>query len=267
MSIKAVIAAGNVCLEKRDNIPGAPLWHMGKVALVESERSFKLLQNTIDYLTCKGKLGKAFNDKEKAFMKQLFEALWWGGHYKRYHEAAKLADHYVNGKGKIVFLPSSLYSKSIIVQDTMQAMKNYIAEKATNNKNITFARSSEASFLHSKHVADLKQGKRSVSRQGYLLSDGALLVEQSNLRLKNADHRFHLAVSTTVKSQMFISNWKVESLYDFEPFEKGYITNIPLSKGFSLKLPDGLSHYLTKIGVAQDFKYMASWQEKWGSDK
>lgn len=44
---------------------------------------------------------------------------------------------------------------------------------------------------------------------------------------------------------------------------KGYVTDIPLAKNFVLKLPDGLSHYLTKIGVASDFTYVSQWQETW----
>jgi len=57
---------------------------MGKVAVFESKESFDLLQNTIDYLTCKGKLGKKFSNDEKEFMKELFEAMWWGGKYRGY---------------------------------------------------------------------------------------------------------------------------------------------------------------------------------------
>lgn len=70
-------------------------------------------------------------------------------------------------------------------------------------------------------------------------------------------------VNTTKNGSNFISRWKVESIYDFEPFKKGYITDIPLAKGFILKLPDGLSHYLTKIGIANDFTYISTWQELW----
>lgn len=81
MPLESVIAKGNQCLEDRENIPSAPLWHMGKVAAFESQESFNLLQNTIDYLTCKGKAERAFTKNEKEFMKELFEALWWGGKY------------------------------------------------------------------------------------------------------------------------------------------------------------------------------------------
>jgi hypothetical protein len=263
MSLKKAIEKGNQCLPDRENIPSAPLWHMGKVALNESKESFDLLQNTIDYLACKGKLGKTFTENEKEFMKELFEALWWGGQYHGFKEAAELADHYVNGEGKPLTINAQVYKESVIVKDTMDALKRHIKEISAKRISISSLKTSDSRFLSSKHVANLKQGRRSVATQGYILSNGALLVEQTNQRLKNADHRFYLWVNTAKSAHNFTSKWKVESTYDFEPFTKGYVTDIPLAKGFVLKLPDGLSHHLTKIGVAKDFKYTSTWQEVW----
>lgn len=264
MSLNELIEKGNQCLKDRESIPGAPLWHMGKVAVFESKESFDLLQNTIDYLSCKGRLKKPFTDDEREFMKELFEAMWWGGKYLGYREAAKLANHYVNGGGKSLRINPDVYKKSIIVSDTMAALKGYIKEKSTNNKPIVSIKTSNQDFLRSDYALSLKQGKRSAIRQGYLINDGSLLVEQSNPRLKNADHRFHLTVNTTKGgNNIFISRWGVNSVYDFESFEKNYITDIELSKEFILKLPDGLSHYLTTIGVAKAFKYTSTWNERW----
>ncbi len=128
MSIKKVIGKGNKCLEDRESIPSAPLWHMSKVALFESKESFDFLQNTIDYLSCKGKLGKQFTENEKEFMKELFEALWWGGKYHGFKEAATLANHYVNGEGKTLNINSKVYTDSVIVKDTVIALKLYIKD-------------------------------------------------------------------------------------------------------------------------------------------
>jgi len=263
MPIKKLISTGNSCLEDREDITSAPLWHIGKVAVLESQESFNLLQNTIDYLTCKGKSSRTFTDNEKEFMKELFEALWWGGKYHGFDEAAKLANHYVNGKGKILTINSEVYSKSAIVSDAMLAMKGYISELHSNKKPFVELKTNNPHFLRSVHVKQLKRGSRNVNRQGYILNNGALLVEQSNQRLKNADHRFYLGVNTKKTSGGFVSRWKVESLYDFEHFSKGHITDIPLAKGFVLKLPDGLSQYLTDISVAKVFTYTSQWQENW----
>jgi hypothetical protein len=236
---------------------------MGKVALLESKESFDLLQNTIDYLTCKGKLNIAFTDDEKEFMKELFEALWWGGKHHGFHEAAKLANHYVNGRGALLRIPPELYKTSVIVSDSMAALKSYIRDLASDKKPIVSLSTGDANFIRSSHCSVLKQGRRNVGTQGYILNNGALLVEQSNQRLKNADHRFYLTVGTTKNNNGYISRWKIESIYDFEPFSKGYVTDIPLAKVMKLKLPDGLSHHLTKIGVAKDFTYISEWQELW----
>jgi len=263
MTVSKLIEKGNKCLEDREEISSAPLWHMGKVAVFESQDSFNLLQNTIDYLTCKGKLGKVFTDNEKEFMKELFEALWWGGQYHSFKEAAILANHYVNGGGEVLNINSKVYTDSVIVSDAMSALKAHIKELSSKKKPVSMIKSSDTSFLDSIHARSLKKGARSVIKQGYILSNGALLVEQSNQRLKNADHRFYLVVNTTKNGNDFLSQWKVKSVYDFESFDKGFITDIPLAKDFILKLPDGLSHYLTKIGVAKDFKYISRWQDRW----
>jgi len=47
--VKSLIEKDNTCLDERDNIPNAPLWHMGKVAVFKAKESFESLQNTIDY--------------------------------------------------------------------------------------------------------------------------------------------------------------------------------------------------------------------------
>lgn len=119
-------------------------------------------------------------------------------------------------------------------------------------------------FVSSSFAAPLFKGKgRSVSRQGYLLSSGVLLTEQDNKRLKNTDHRFTLVMNAQKTPQGFRASWKVESTYDFEPFAKGDVSHLPLASGFTLKLPDGLSEYLTQIGVAKAFKHSSEWQETW----
>ncbi|MCF6339081.1 MAG: hypothetical protein L3J84_14240 [Gammaproteobacteria bacterium] len=169
----------------------------------------------------------------------------------------------MNGDGKTLNINPKVYTDSVIVSDAMLALKSHIKELSSRKEPVSMIRSSDAKFLDSIHARHLKKGTRSVIKQGYILDNGALLVEQSNQRLKNSDHRFYLAVNTTKNGDNFLSQWKVESIYDFEPFDKGFITDIPLAKGFILRLPDGLSHYLTKVSVAKDFKYIARWQDLW----
>ncbi len=75
MSIDKLVELSQKCKSQRVDIPGAPLWHMGMTAKFKSNDSLKILQNTIDYLTCKGKVNLDFTDDEKEFMKELFEAM------------------------------------------------------------------------------------------------------------------------------------------------------------------------------------------------
>ena len=139
----------------------------------------------------------------------------------------------------------------------------HFAEQAARKRNFSPLKSSDPGFLRSSFGAALQQG-RNLNAQGSLLKNGCLLAEQSNQRLKNADNRFFLTVSTVREgAKGFFSTWKVDSIYDFEPFSVGYFINIPLAEGYVLKLPDGLSHHLTTIGVASDFSYTASWTERW----
>jgi len=258
-----LLESANECLEYREEIPSAPLWHLGKIGVFGSQESYNLIQNTADYLTCKAQLSLSFTDTEKTFMKELFEAFWWGGKAHSFHEAAQLSSHYVNGKGKDLSISSGAYESSTIVQATMAALKEHIKERQTAAQPIAALKTTDLHFIHSPASKDLLKGKRSPTREGYMFSTGVLIAEQSNLRLKKADHQFVLKAYSKYHNQSFITSWEVDSLYDFEPIEKGYISHVPLGKNFTLKLHDGLSHYLTKIGVAKEFNYSASWHEVW----
>lgn len=86
---------GGVCSDLKADIPISPLWHMGKAAKFDSKKIFDIMQKAIDYLTCKAKNKLHFENREKEFLKESYEAFWWGGQYKGWKEAAKLARHYV----------------------------------------------------------------------------------------------------------------------------------------------------------------------------
>jgi len=263
MNIATLNQKSQACLSQRVEIPGAPLWHMGITGAFGNEDSLELLQNTIDYLTCKGQIGLDFTDDEKEFMKELFEAMWWGGKVLGMKEAATLSNHYVNGEGRQISLPATVYSTSVIVKDVSIGMKKYIKQLHDDKKTFKQLKSSDSAFRTHKIAAPLLRGRRNANNFGYLLPEGVLLTEQKNKRLKNTDHRFILQASTVKSSLGFTTTWRVESIYDFEPFVKGDITHLELSHDLTLKLPDGLSHYLTKIGVAKSFKHYSQWTENW----
>ncbi|MBZ5624164.1 MAG: hypothetical protein LAQ69_36520 [Acidobacteriia bacterium] len=118
-------AKAKACLAKSAPIPGWTLYHMGAAAL-GSKSDLDLLQLAIDYLTCKAQAKMTFTADDKDFLVHIFEDLWWGGEFKRYTEAAALADHYVKGKGAPLQIDADVYSSSVIVKDTSAAIKGYI---------------------------------------------------------------------------------------------------------------------------------------------
>ncbi|XVJ71653.1 MAG: hypothetical protein HEQ39_20180 [Rhizobacter sp.] len=261
-----VAQKASICLKQRENIPSAPVWHMGHAYLKDTD-SHALMQNTIDYLACKAKAGMKFTDDEKEFLIELYESFWWGGSFKRYWEAAKLANHYVNGDGKEVKLDASVYKDSVIVIDAIKALKIYIVDRHKQGKFIALVKTTDHDFMRSKFAAHLLQGKRNQETQGHLIpNDGALLVEQINERLHYADNRFHLEASTSLVKDGFLTKWSIASLYDFvdfsDPKQGHFTTSIPMSPK-PLLLPDGLSNHMEKIGIAKKFWYKAEWSEIW----
>lgn len=100
--------------------------------------------------------------------------------------------------------------------------------------------------------------------EGKMKAGGVLEAAQNDHRLHKADGHFYLEAQTLLmKNGAFKTVWSVDSVYDFEPFEKqDYYTLIPLGQS-KLTLYDGLSEYMTKIGVAKVFDYRAEWIEVW----
>ncbi len=248
---------------ERPAVPTAPLWHMGW-AHGGNKESFDLLQASIDWLTCQGKRNKMFDSDSKEFMHDLFEAFATGGKQKGWYEAAQLSSHYVNGNGAALKIDAEVYRSSVVVKDAMAAMRKCLVATWTKRDKPISLSSGEPIFFNSVHAKPLLKA-RDQSTQGMLLPEGALLAEQSNGRLKNADNRFFLKSKTSSMSANTVrTTWRIDSIYDFEKFNVGHVTHIPLG-GRTLKLPDGLSEYLTHphIGVAKAFAYYGEWSETW----
>lgn len=237
---------------------------MGLAAL-GSKSDFLLLQDAIEYLTCKAKMKMPFTGDEKAFLKKIFEDLWWGGEAKGYSEAAQLADHYVNGGGKSLKIDAGVYQSSVVVKDTCEAIKAYVRHLIARKHPFATVRSSDPGFLHSPQGQHVSRGSgRNINSQGYVLSDGNLLTEQSNARLKNANNRFILVAKNMRLGLTISTTWRVDDGYAFQSFgTASFYTNIPLSSTQILKLPDGLAQYMTTLGIASEFDYWSEWTESW----
>jgi hypothetical protein len=245
-------------------IPSTPLVEFGKVRLLGSKDALKRLQNAIDSLTRKAMTAGKFTEDEKTFLVELFECFSLGGRVMGYSEASKLANHYVHGKGKLLKLDEEVYSTSVIVQDVQVVMKRQIQISLRQTKGAAVALSSADSRLHKlKEYQALIDKKRNVDTQGRLLIGGWLLTEQNNQRLQKANNRFQLSSVSQLSDKQIITTWRVDDEYVFEPFSKGYYTDITLREHMALRMPDGLSQYMTKLGIANAFKHYAKWTEVW----
>lgn len=255
------------CLAKRAEIPGAPLWHLGMAAKFGSGAGLAKVQEAIYYLTCKAKVKLPFDVQERSFLKELYEAFWWGGRYNGYNEAAALADHYVNGDGKPLQINEEVYKSSAIVRDASAAMKEFIRSVwRTTQKVPLMLNSGDPTFRMSPQFYTLTPARgRNQRTQGILRPEGTLQAEQDNVRLQKTDNRFYLKTFPGIlREKTVLARWRVDSIYDFEPFEKAdHFTRIPLAEGVALILPDGLSQYMTTLGVAKVFDYYAQWHETW----
>lgn len=263
-SLESLNQRAKACLAKKVDIPASPLWHMARTAKYDSASDLKYLQDALDYLTCKARSKLEFLQEDKVFLKELYEAFWWGGRYKGFPEAAQLADHYVNGGGKTLSINSEVYQKSKIVQATMIAMKKYVLELKAKGHNFVKMKCNNPAFMSRPYVQPLK--KMNYRTEGKMKPSGVLEAAQDDHRLHKTDGHFYLEGSfVEVRNVGIRTVWHVDSIYDFEPFEKqNYYTEIPLGNA-KLVLYDGLSEYMTQIGVAKVFHYRAEWAETWST--
>jgi len=273
----------------------APLYHVGNVHVLDSVSSFKLIQNQIIYLDCKARNNEKFDKKEKEFLKNLFEVMWLGGKIRGFSEAAALADAYVNGNGKTLRISVEVYKTSKIVQITQGLMKEAVKEHFSSTKDASLSFKSTDQFLKTK-IAQFRKTKRfNQQTEGELYANGILKAEETNKRLFYADNRFDLQLFANKSGDSngkINLRWKVEGIYDFEPYNKRPwdITRLPvvhpgtkkksqeevqklLSEIFpeymkvmgrylnGLLLPDGLSNYMVNQGVAKPFTYYSEWSE------
>jgi len=242
-----------------------PLVSFG-LAKAGSQSSFDALQKAIDYLTCKAKTKLPFSEDEKTYLIEIYESFSVGGKIMGYSEAAALANHYVHGDGAPLTIDAAVYRTSTVVRDTSAALKDYIRMLMNEKRQFAIVTSSDNGFLHTKAGRGLGiAAGRSIGQQGYVKRDGYLLAEQNNERLQKANNRFLLrAQSSKVGNGQMLTRWSVDDVYEFEPFSSGDIyTEIVISDSFVLKISDGLSHYMTVLGIAKKYPYLSSWTETW----
>jgi hypothetical protein len=241
---------------------------IGDIPLSLANGEIDWIQTRVDELTGQAESGGDFSDADKDFIGDLY---WWigaGGHAKGLKEAGKLQRHYVKGSGDTLEINSVIYETSAIVQYAMGEMKKIIETRMASEEDVSSLSSTEV-------LSATNQGDQATL--GEIIKGGYLLAEQDNQRLKYANNRFALQAFTEQKEGFWFwqedswteTRWRVDDRWDFASFpeqkEKGRndVTHIPLPGGSVLKLPDGLSHYLTEQDIAAEFDYWSEWTEKW----
>jgi len=186
---------------------------------------------------------------------------------KHYPEASKLADHYVHGNGKLLKLDEDVYIGSTIVRDVQAVMKRQIQLdlKESRGSGISLA-SADGRLFRRKDYLALLDKSRNKNSQGRVLIGGWLLTEQDNQRLQKANNRFRLDSVSQMSDGRISTTWRVDDDYVFEPLSKGYYTDITLGEKMALRMPDGLSQYMTTLGIAKSFKHYAEWREIWNPE-
>lgn len=273
-------------------------WQMALVAHQRSQQSLVLLQEAVNHLEEKARKKILFTEAEKTFLKALLESPWWGGKNNGFNQSklflnpdagiaeekrtisedpsvrniedlvqlhlGKLVHHYVNGGGQVYALELSVYRNSLIVRDTLFALKNYIRELFAFNKPATFVATDDLSFLKSAHAEKIEKRRLHSNAMGFIFVDGTLLLEQKDTRLRNLANRFKITAMTHQRGPLLVTRWRIEGCYRFAPFGAHHeVLELPLEEGMGLKISSGLCNYMLGMGVACPFDYFADWSEQY----
>lgn len=174
----------------------------------------------------------------------------------------------MHGDGQALEIDADVYSESVIVRDVQTVMKRQIHEDLLKSKGATTALLSfDARLWRRPDFQALCDRRRDEKKRGRVLTGGWLLAEQDNQRLQKANNRFQLGSVSQRSGEAISTKWRVDDEYVFEPFSRGFLTEIPLHTGMVLRMPDGLSQYMVTLGIAKTFKYFGAWSETWMPDR
>lgn len=264
------------------------LIHLSSAAVGGNQKSFVLLQESLNHLSQKVRNDAAFDDHEKNFLKVIFTCPWWGGKEHGLNEArrlesnpsqtnsvspvsdsvqlalAQMARHYVEGAGQYYPLNLAVYRGSSIVRDTVNALRDYICELYTYQKPATVVSTTDGAFLKSKYAARVESVRRHSEVKGFIFKDGTLMLDQKDPRLITLGNRFRITALTSSMGSQLATRWRLEGTYQFENFTQGDAeTGLPLNDHMVLSIPSCLGVHLVTLGVAKPFDYFADWTERY----
>jgi hypothetical protein len=205
---------------------------------------FAEIQARVDVQEKKAIKKKEFSSDDKAFLKDLYASLAFGGRVIGHREAADMLERYLAATGEPLRLGSEAYQADPKVKAAVAKLEFRIRADAAR------------SVVRKKYVSD---------RMNVSVSEDARLFYFSNVFFvqafpeKNTGSHFRIRFRVDLTAR-FVSYDEEKAL-----FGKCGIYRTPLmknDKGETFTIDDGLSQYLTVLGLAKVFDYYSEWTEE-----
>jgi subtilisin family serine protease len=238
------------------------------VALPGIEYLANVLQNHVDDVTKRAKRqpnattrkGSVLTGEDIVFLDFLYTTISQAGRAVA-PEAAQLMRRYldVDGVG-IEVVNSGIYERSGAVQAETARHKAEILTAVRRGKLPSDGKTHYDIFANARRTESCEHA------QNIPRPPRQRMVTADDERLKKANNRFWIQSYSTRSDNTISTMYVVTDCYEFEPFHKGLYTELQLL-GQKLRLEDGLSEYLTRIGLAKVFTYESAWTETWQVSK
>jgi hypothetical protein len=162
------------------------------------------------------------------------------------------------GRTGIEVIDSTIYEQSKAVQREIERHKREVRSAVRRGKLPSDRKTVYAIFANAARTESCAHspGVRRPPKGRMLHAD------KGNERLQKVNNRFWLQSYSTRSSPTISTKFVVTDCYEFEPFRKGLFTVLD-ALGQRIRLEDGLSEYLTRIGLAKTFTYESSWIVDW----
>lgn len=202
---------------------------------------FKEIQARVDILEKKAIDKKQFTNDDKAFLKDLYSSLAFGGRMIGHREAADMLDRYLAATGESLWFGSEAYEANPKVKAAMEKPKSRIRADYSRGA------------LREKYATERIFVSVSEDARLFYFSDVFFLQARPE---KTADNRLRIIFRVDLTAH-FISYDEEKARYGgcgrvCTPFAKN-------GKGETFAIDDGLSQYLTVLGLAKEFGYYSEW--------
>lgn len=202
---------------------------------------FTELQARVDSLEAKAVAKQEFSAEDKAFLRELYGSLVFGGRLLGYREAADMLDRYLAATGEPLRLDSKVYEQNAKVQDAMRALEAQIRKD---------------------HAAQRLRERYVSQNIGFSVNENARLFYFSNVFVLQAlprereDGSLQILFRVELPGRFNSYDEEMARFGRTGVFKTPFNTN---AKGETFTIDDGLSQYLVVLGLAKEFIYYSEW--------